>query len=57
MAQAAQKASYTCKSGMQALTLYRNIMKLQIRKVPEELRQLGDLYIKQEFRLHLDKSD
>ena len=25
-----------------------------MRKVPEELRSLGDLMIKQEFRLHLD---
>ncbi len=32
-------------------------MKLQMRKVPEELRTLGDLYIKQEFRLHLDKAN
>ena len=32
-------------------------MKLQIRKVPEELRTLGDLYMKQEFRLHLDKAN
>ena len=29
-------------------------MKLHLRKMPEELRNLGDLYIKQEFRLHLD---
>lgn len=32
-------------------------MKLQLRKVPEDLRELGDLYIKQEFRLHLDKAN
>ena len=32
-------------------------MKLQIRKIPEDLRQLGDLYIKKEFRDHLDKAD
>ena len=25
--------------------------------MPEELRNLGDLYIKQEFRLHLDSAD
>ena len=29
-------------------------MKLQMRKIPEELRNIGDLMIKQEFRLHLD---
>ena len=39
---------------MSALTLYRTLMKLQMRKVPEDLRPLGDLMIKQEFRLHLD---
>ena len=27
-----------------------------MRKVPEELRPLGDLMIKQEFRLHLDSA-
>ena len=42
--------------GRQALSLYRNVMKLQMRKVPEELRSLGDLMIKQEFRLHLDSA-
>ena len=41
----------------QALRLYRNLMKLQARKVPDELRPLGDLMIKQEFRLHLDSAD
>jgi hypothetical protein len=56
-----------------ALRLYRHIMKLHIRRVPDELRLfgkfendsplpiltpalLGDLYVKQEFRLHLDKA-
>ena len=57
MATPAQAATYTVKQGQLALTLYRNLMKLQIRKVPEQLRTLGDLYIKQEFRQHLDKSD
>ena len=52
----------------QALRLYRQIMKLHIRNMPGELRlfgkrilysssfSLGDLYVKQEFRLHLDKA-
>ena len=31
-------------------------MKMHLRKMPEELRNLGDLYIKQEFRLHLDQA-
>ena len=52
-----QVASFTANQGRQALMLYRNLMKLQMRKVPEDLRQLGDLYIKQEFRLHLDKAN
>ena len=53
---AASKATYTMLQGRQALLLYRNVMKLQMRKVPQELRALGDLMIKQEFRLHLDKA-
>ncbi len=57
MASPQQAASFTLKQGKSALTLYRNVMKLQMRKVPEELRTLGDLYIKQEFRLHLDKAN
>ena len=51
------KATYPLKQGYEALRLYRSIMKLHLRKMPEELRNLGDLYIKQEFRVHLDKSD
>ena len=27
-----------------------------MRKIPEDLRALGDLMIKQEFRLHLDSA-
>jgi reverse gyrase len=57
MATPQQAASFTVKQGKQALLLYRNLMKLQLRKIPEELRTLGDLYIKQEFRLHLDKAN
>ncbi len=41
---------------MHALRLYRTIMKLHIRKVPADLRVLGDLYVKQEFQLHLEKA-
>ena len=52
-----QKATYPIKMGYDALRLYRQIMKLHLKKMPEELRNFGDLYIKQEFRLHLDKSD
>ena len=49
-------ASYTVLQSKQAMRLYRNLMKLQMRKVPEDLRPLGDLMIKQEFRLHLDSA-
>ena len=28
-----------------------------MRKVPEDLRPVGDMMIKQEFRLHLDSAD
>eukprot|EP00806_Schmidingerella_arcuata_P007588 Macronucleus_7960.p1 GENE.Macronucleus_7960~~Macronucleus_7960.p1 ORF type:complete len:127 (+),score=29.66 Macronucleus_7960:1-381(+) len=49
-------ASYSLAQTKQALRLYRNLMKLQMRKVPDELRPLGDLMIKQEFRLHLDSA-
>ena len=45
------------RKGYEALRLYRTVMKLHLRKMPEELRNFGDLYVKQEFRLHLDKSD
>ena len=51
------KATYPLQMGYDALRLYRKIMKLHLKKMPEELRNLGDLYVKQEFRLHLDKSD
>ena len=51
-----QKATYPLHKGYQCLRLYREIMKLHLQKMPEELRNFGDLYIKQEFRLHLDKS-
>ena len=54
---ATQKATYPIQQGYQALRLYRQIMKLHLRKMPEELRNFGDLYVKQEFRLHLDKSN
>ena len=51
-----QKATYPIQMGYQALRLYRHIIKLHLRKMPEELRNLGDLYVKQEFRMHLDKA-
>lgn len=53
------------EKGVQALRLYRRIMQLHMRNMPQELRLfgkprlnegVGDLYVKQEFRLHLDKA-
>mmetsp|Transcript_18163 Transcript_18163/g.28243 ORF Transcript_18163/g.28243 Transcript_18163/m.28243 type:complete len:131 (+) Transcript_18163:136-528(+) len=35
-----------------ALTLYRSILSAHKRYLPSELRQLGDAYVKSEFRLH-----
>ena len=52
-----KKATYSLMQGYEALRLYRQIMKLHLRKMPEELRNFGDLYIKQEFRLHLDSGN
>ena len=57
--------SITIDKGLSALRLYRRIMKLHIRNMPMDLRyfgkvnkinKIGDLYVKQEFRLHLDKA-
>lgn len=36
----------------QALSLYRDILRLHRSKLPSNLRILGDDYIKKEFRLH-----
>ncbi len=47
---------YTAAQAKDALRLYRSLMKLQQRKVPDELRALGNIMIKQEFRLHLDSA-
>ena len=41
-----QKASYPIEKGYQALRLYRKVIKLHLRKLPEEMRNLGDLYVK-----------
>ena len=38
---------------LQALTLYRNIMRLHRDKLPPIMRQLGDVYIRKEFRTHM----
>jgi hypothetical protein len=34
----------------QLLSYYRTILKLHQRKLPDEMRQLGDQYVKSEFR-------
>jgi hypothetical protein len=35
-----------------ALLLYRNILQAHNKHLPKEMRQLGDSYVKAEFRLH-----
>ena len=35
-----------------ALNLYRRILRLHRWKLPQEMRHLGDSYVKEEFRLH-----
>jgi hypothetical protein len=75
----ASPALYQLEKGLMALRLYRRVMKLHIRNMPQDLRLfgkrgthsvftfnitlkspivlfIGDLYVKQEFRLHLDKA-
>ena len=39
------------------MRLYRSLIKLQKKKIPEDLRAIGDAMIKQEFRLHLDSAN
>jgi hypothetical protein len=36
------------------LKLYRSILQAHKRHLPQEMRQLGDAYVKQEFKLHKD---
>lgn len=38
-------------TGNRALSLYRNILRSHSKNLPTELRQLGDAYVKSEFRL------
>lgn len=38
------------------LRLYYQILKLHSKKLKGRMRQLGDLYVKQEFRLNHEKS-
>lgn len=35
-----------------ALTLYRSLLRVHKKHLPVEMRELGDTYIKSEFRLH-----
>ena len=34
------------------LRLYRNVLKLHRRCLPDDMRKLGDEYVKSEWRLH-----
>lgn len=38
----------------QVLTLYRGILRCHRRVLPHEMRQLGDAYVRDEFRKHKD---
>ena len=35
-----------------ALSLYRGILRAHARHLPEQMRELGDAYVRSEFRLH-----
>lgn len=35
-----------------AVTLYRSILKIHKQKLPNEMRRMGDEYVKHEFNLH-----
>ena len=40
-----------------ALSLYRRLLRLHRKVLPDELRQVGDKYLAQEFRAHKDVDD
>mmetsp|Transcript_7819 Transcript_7819/g.16736 ORF Transcript_7819/g.16736 Transcript_7819/m.16736 type:complete len:127 (-) Transcript_7819:3047-3427(-) len=37
---------------IQALSLYKSLLRAHEKFLPQEMRQLGDAYVKSEFRLH-----
>eukprot|EP00986_Skeletonema_menzelii_P016593 scaffold15123_cov148-Skeletonema_menzelii.AAC.1 len=39
-------------TGIKGMSLYRNILRAHARYLPHEMKQLGDAYVKAEFRLH-----
>ncbi|KAL7513328.1 hypothetical protein ACHAXN_010724 [Cyclotella atomus] len=43
-------------SRIKALTLYKSILRAHSKYLPMEMRQLGDAYVKSEFRLHKSKT-
>ena len=40
-----------------ALSLYRGILRAHSRHLPEQMRELGDSYVRSEFRLHRTATD
>lgn len=42
---------------VRALSLYRNILKTHITKLPLDLRHLGSSYVRNEFKLHKNVKD
>eukprot|EP00957_Ditylum_brightwellii_P142879 10886935-Ditylum_brightwellii.AAC.1 len=42
----------TAAKNIAALSLYRSILRAHSKHLPPEMRNLGDAYVKSEFRLH-----
>lgn len=42
---------------LEVLKLYRNILKLHQRKLPEDARVFGDFFAKSEFTMNYNKAD
>eukprot|EP01023_Acetabularia_acetabulum_P025639 TRINITY_DN24514_c0_g1_i1.p3 TRINITY_DN24514_c0_g1~~TRINITY_DN24514_c0_g1_i1.p3 ORF type:complete len:113 (-),score=19.10 TRINITY_DN24514_c0_g1_i1:317-655(-) len=40
------------QNGLRILSLYRNILRLHRSQLPPGMRELGDQYVKNEFKLH-----
>lgn len=51
------KSSLTNEIKVEALRLYRNILKLHQRKLAEDMRLFGDYFLKTEFTLNYRQAD
>jgi hypothetical protein len=49
--------SLTREVKLEVLKLYRSILKLHQRKLPEDARVFGDFFAKSEFTMHYSKAD